>query len=278
MVEKTSPVGGAGLRVDEVSDLESLDEICGLFSRIWRSHPAEPHVTTELLRALTKAGNYVAGAYVDGVLVGASAGFFAPPAYEALHSHISGVLPELQTRSVGFALKLHQRAWALERGARAVTWTFDPLVRRNSYFNLTKLGATAQEYLPDFYGPMNDEINGLDQTDRLLVRWQLGDQRVLDACARSPQRIDAAEALAAGARIRLEVSADEEPILHERTDLPLLVAIPADIGQIRKGDPGRAARWRIALREALGNEMMEGATVEGFDRAGWYLLDGERAR
>jgi predicted GNAT superfamily acetyltransferase len=31
-----------------------------------------------------------------------------------------------------------------------VTWTFGPLVRRNAYFNLVKLGATAVAFHKDF--------------------------------------------------------------------------------------------------------------------------------
>src|SRR3712207_7442617 len=65
-----------------------------------------------------------------------------------------------------FRSKLHQRAWAIARGVHEVAWTFDPLVARNAWFNLTKLGARATEYLPNFYGPMDDGINGADESDR----------------------------------------------------------------------------------------------------------------
>src|SRR5699024_8773798 len=106
------------------------------YDRIWRPDPANPPVTTELLRALTKAGNYVTGAYDGAELIGACVGFFGEPAGAALHSHIAGVTGAARGRHVGFALKLHQRAWALRRGVREIAWTFDPLIRRNAYFNL----------------------------------------------------------------------------------------------------------------------------------------------
>ena len=39
-------------------------------------------------------------------------------------------------------------------------WTFDPLVARNARLNLTKLGATVDEYELGFYGVMSDELHG----------------------------------------------------------------------------------------------------------------------
>ena len=57
-----------------------------------------------------------------------------------LHSHMLATVPEWQSRGVGFALKLAQRAAALDAGFDDVRWTYDPLLARNAWFNLTKLG------------------------------------------------------------------------------------------------------------------------------------------
>ena len=72
------------------------------------------------------------GAFAGTRMVGASAGFFSAPPDPALHSHITGVAPGGQHRGIGFALKLHQRAWALARAVPVIVWTFDPLVARNA--------------------------------------------------------------------------------------------------------------------------------------------------
>ncbi|MFF5213377.1 hypothetical protein [Streptosporangium sp. NPDC000396] len=40
---------------------------------------------------------------------------------------------------------------------------------RNAHFNLAKLGASATEYTVDFYGQIDDGINGHDETDRLTA-------------------------------------------------------------------------------------------------------------
>jgi predicted GNAT superfamily acetyltransferase len=52
----------------------------------------------------------------------------------------------------------------------------------------------------------------------------------------------------------------------------LLVAVPADIEGLRSTDPAASQAWRTAVREVLGTLLAEGATVTGFDRAGWYVL------
>jgi predicted GNAT superfamily acetyltransferase len=249
----------AGVELREVTDLAGFGEVQRLFDTIWRPDPKSPPVTSELLRALTKAGNYVAAASRDGRMVGACVGFFGPPGEASMHSHIAGVIPELAGRSVGYALKLHQRAWALDRGVRTISWTFDPLMSRNAYFNLVKLGATAIEYLPDFYGGMHDGINGGDETDRLLVRWQLDAPR-------------AAAETGGDEVIALGREGDGAPAPGSLDGQRLRVAVPADIAAVRAADPDLARRWRAALREVLAPLMAGGARVTGFDKAGWYLL------
>ncbi len=229
-------------------------------------------MTIELLRAFSKAGNYVAGAFDGDELVGACVGFFGAPADEALHSHIAGVSAGARGRSVGFALKLHQRAWALLRGVSAVTWTFDPLVRRNAYFNLAKLGAPPEEYLANFYGGMHDAINGDDDSDRLLVHWRLDAPTVVAACVGTTVPVDAEAERTSGAAVALGISALGAPELGTLDGPALLVAAPADIEILRVRDPGCAKDWRIALREVLGTLIADGARVAGFDRAGWYVL------
>ena len=141
MVAADAAALAAGVSVREVTDLAELADVVALYATIW-GRSENPPVTLELLRAFTKAGNYVGGAFEGDRLVGACVGFFHAPAEDALHSHIAGVAPGLNGRHVGFALKLHQRAWAMLRGVSEIAWTFDPLVSRNAYFNVVKLAAS----------------------------------------------------------------------------------------------------------------------------------------
>ncbi|MEU4395745.1 GNAT family N-acetyltransferase [Kribbella sp. NPDC023855] len=264
----------AGVRVRGLHELADLDAVYRLYDSIWRPDPMNPPITTELLRALTKAGNYVSGAFDGDELIGACVGFFSPPLERAMHSHVAGVSGAARGRSVGFALKLHQRAWALQRGVEAISWTFDPLIRRNAYFNVTKLAARPTEYLTNFYGFMQDGINGGDDSDRLLVRWQLDAPDVGAAAARRPA-VTAVDRLPR-ATVALGFADDggpsTSPALGAR-DGTVLVGVPADVEKLRQTDPGVAKSWRAALREVLGGLLADGARVTGFDRAGWYVLE-----
>jgi len=267
----------AGVRIRTLTELDDLDAVYRLYDAIWRPDPKNPPVTTELLRALTKAGNYVAGAFDGAGLVGACVGFFSAPAGTAMHSHVAGVSRAALGRSVGFALKLHQRAWAIQRGVSEIAWTFDPLVSRNAYFNLAKLAALADEYLPNFYGDMNDGINGTGDTDRLLVRWDLHASGVTAACAGSVRPASAADETARGAAVALARSGDGTPVAGSLGAATLLVAVPPDVETLRGTDPGCAQDWRLAIREVLGGAMADGGAVAGFDRAGWYIVTRQPA-
>jgi predicted GNAT superfamily acetyltransferase len=242
------------LEIRELGEVADLAAVARLFESLWGGKP----VSAELLRAMAVAGNYVAGAYEADELLGACFGFLGET---GLHSHIAGVASHGLGRGVGYALKQHQRRWALDRGLGTISWTYDPLVRRNAHFNLTKLGARPVSYIPDFYGRMNDSINGADETDRLLVAWDLSSPR------RTVEPVDAATALTVGDDGGPAAGCLDGPVLR--------VAVPPDIEAMRRADPALARSWRIALREVLQELMVDGEVV-GFDRAGWYLIARER--
>ncbi|NGO75324.1 GNAT family N-acetyltransferase [Streptomyces sp. YC504] len=270
-----SAAHAAGCQVRPISALPELDAVCALFEGIWKPGGENGLVTPELLRAMDKAGSYVAGAFDGEHLVGACIGFFGPPPDGALHSHIAGVSARMRGRSVGFALKTHQRAWTLQRGATQVSWTFDPLVRRNAYFNLGKLAGRPTQYLPNFYGRMDDGINGADDTDRLLVTWPLTAPEVAAAChGRRPGEAVArpGDPPAEPAAVALGVTPSGRPRAQAVTGPRARVAVPEDIEALRRADPAAAASWRTAVRDVLGGLLADGWQVTGFERSGWYLL------
>jgi hypothetical protein len=65
------------------------------------------------------------------------------------HSHITGVRAGESDRRIRYAMKFHQRRWALDRGSRITSWTFDPLVSRNAYFNLCGPGVPVTPFAPE---------------------------------------------------------------------------------------------------------------------------------
>jgi predicted GNAT superfamily acetyltransferase len=279
----------AGVVIRELDTLAELDAMIALFDEIWVPEDGTSSISLDVLRALTKAGNYASGAYdlASGELLGACVGFFGPPAQAELHSHIAGVRAAGLGRSVGFALKVHQRAWCLRRGVRVIAWTYDPLIRRNAYFNMVKLGARPVEYLRNFYGVMDDLINGGTETDRVLVHWDLGSELAVDASAGrgkassygaerdhgavvavSPGDGGAPQAGLGLSRLGVDgLTLDGGP--GART---FLVGVPADIEAMRLSDPALASTWRTALRDALSPLLRAGGRVTGFDRNGWYVV------
>ena len=102
----------------------------------------------------SKPGGQVLGAFDStGRMVGftlALAGFHDGKPF--LHSHMAAVLPELQNQKIGRMLKLAQREEALSRGIRLIEWTFDPLELRNAHFNIVRLGAVMERFIPNCYG------------------------------------------------------------------------------------------------------------------------------
>lgn len=269
----------ASVHVRSLERPPDLVEAYRLLARVWGG---EPDVGPDLLRAIGFAGGYVAGAHRDGTLVGVSValvGWHHGDPAPHLHSHVTGTAPETQGRGVGFALKQHQRAWALAQGFGTVVWTYDPLLRRNAWFNLARLGAGAPEYLVDFYGDMLDPVNAGQGSDRLLVRWRLDSPAATAAAAGRPVAVGGP---AGPARVLLAVGDDGEPVPgpagtdEERG--PLLCGIPPDVEALRRSDPAAARRWRAAVRATLGERLGAGWRIAGFDRAGWYVLvDDEEA-
>jgi predicted GNAT superfamily acetyltransferase len=248
----------AGVRILPLDTLAAVQAAAALFAQVWRTEPTTPPLAAEVMRAVEHAGGYVVGAYAGGRLVGASSGFLGlAGSTPVLHSHISGVCEP--GRGIGLALKLHQKAWALDRRIGSITWTFDPLVRRNAWFNLAKLGAVGVEYLVDFYGPMSDGVNGGESSDRLFTRWDL---------TRTP-----APVAVEGAVLLLEDRGGAPaPADAAHRDEPLLVALPQDVEALRASHPSVARDWRLAVREALVPAFADGYRASGITRDGCLVL------
>ncbi|OKJ75317.1 GNAT family N-acetyltransferase [Streptomyces sp. CB02460] len=247
----------SALDLRELHTMEDLDTVSRLYAGIWGTDAGSPPVSAEVMRALSHAGNYITGAYEDGRLVGASVAFYGEPIGTTLHSHITGTA---MGRGVGLALKLHQREWALARGIKRITWTYDPLIRRNAYFNLVKLGARPEEYLQSFYGAMDDAINGGDESDRVLTAWDL-------TAPAGPYSPDLPADVA-----RAVTNDDGRPVIGPTDAATVLIDLPDDIESLRRTAPSSARDWRLAVRHALAGLLADGARVTGFHDRRSYVL------
>jgi predicted GNAT superfamily acetyltransferase len=254
--------------VKELDDLRALEE---LFADIW-GRPRPP-IVSDVLMALAHSGNYVAAAHLDGRLVGGLVGWLGgtPPDHLLLHSHILGVVVE--GRGLGFDLKQHQRLWCLERGVKVMEWTFDPLVRRNAYFNFNKLGAEAREYLVNFYGEMSDGINAGEESDRLLVSWRLDSRKAVEAAAGRPHNPAAQDLQRWKFDSLLSPGPGGEPMPGSSSARVVVCQAPEDIVALRRSDPQLARAWRIAMRNALSWAFDADYAITGVTRTGWYVLE-----
>jgi len=110
-------------------------------------------------------GGLVLGAFDGGRMVGflsAIPGLRGREPY--WHSHILAVSTASRDSGIGTQLKFAQKEHALQRGIRLIEWTFDPLMSRNAYLNIEKLGVIVRRYYPSFYGK---------DRDRLVAEWWL---------------------------------------------------------------------------------------------------------
>jgi predicted GNAT superfamily acetyltransferase len=254
------------------SEPEARDAVQAL-AQIWPRQDGKEPLPPELAWVFAHSGNYVAIARAGSDTVGAAIGFRGEDEDGIhLHSHIAGVLPQWQGSNVGYQLKQHQRSWAMRRGIDRITWTFDPLVARNAYFNVVKLGAHLTRYYVDFYGPMDDGINDGDETDRCLATWRLSGPAALAAAAGEFMPADLGHHRAAGAVEVLTRSESGAPSLSSSSAPVRLLQLPRDIVEMRGADAPLAREWRLALRRALTDAFRDGLEVVGVSRDSCYVV------
>lgn len=223
------------------------------------------------LRALVHAGDPVHLALdlarPGEPVIGFAVGFLGWAPVLHVHSHQVGVVGEHQHRGVGYALKLAQRATCLSHGIADMRWTFDPMVRRNTAFNLGALGARAAAFHPNFYGVMADAVNDGDASDRLEAIWDL--QRSL------PERRDPGTVPQPENQTGPSLLEDRDGWPHP-TQIDLspgaVMAVPAHYARLRRENPARAQAWRTAGRHILLAAYGAGLRVGRVTTTGYRLV------
>jgi predicted GNAT superfamily acetyltransferase len=171
------------------------------------------------------------------------------------------VLPPWRGRGVGLALKLAQRAGALDQGIEEIRWTYDPLLGANARFNLNRLRAVATAYFPDFYGDMPDKLNRGDRSDRFEVTWWLRSPQVDDALHRK-------ELIVPAVLYPSLLDAEGPPDAPQpketglAVDGPVTVQIPADYQRLRQQNPALAEAWRQASGRVFAECFKQGLEAE----------------
>jgi predicted GNAT superfamily acetyltransferase len=253
------------LRTDEMATASAL------LAEVWGLGPRESPMEPGLLVALAFSGSYVSGAFdAAGSMVGACSGFLGTASgHLLLHSHIAGVRWG-SGPGVGTALKLHQRAWCADRGIATVAWTYDPLIARNAWFNLGRLGAHVEAYLVDFYGRMDDGLNAGEESDRLLVHWPVEPEVLAE-----PAPADEAAHVHAALTVGDGGGPEPHPAVPVDADAVTL-AVPRDVEALRASTDAAtraaASAWRSAFRDAYADLHEQGWRVRRFEREGRYVL------
>ena len=230
------------IQVRELDNLQDQDFGRKIFDITW-SMDAGTEITPNLLQAMVHSGSYLSGAFIDNKIVGAAFAFPATNGGLHLHSHMTAVLPEYRDKGVGYALKIDQWNWAKKKNYSHLSWTFDPLVRRNAKLNIAKLGVDISAYHPNFYGDMPDALNAGDESDRLMVSWRTD--------------IDAPKA--------------RELITKPETG-DILIEIPEDIVAIRSKNQSESMKWRRQVREQFLAAFEKNGKVIGFSANNEYVV------
>jgi predicted GNAT superfamily acetyltransferase len=203
-------------------------------------------------------------AYLAGFVFGFPGLYSTPDGPRLKHcSHMLAVHPDYRGRGLGFKLKRAQWQMVRHQGLDRITWTFDPLLSRNAYLNIARLGAVCNTYLRELYGEMRDGLNIGLPSDRLEVDWWVNTKRVGRRLSRKSRlQLDLAHYLAAGAEIvnPTQVTQEGMPLpseLDKITDageigeqpVLVLIEIPADFEKLKSGDVELARTWRKHSRD-----------------------------
>ncbi len=270
---------------EEMSLVEELQR------QVWPGSETDV-VPAHLLLTATHNGGLVLGAFDAGRLVGMVFGFpgieQVPDGPRPKHcSHMMGVLPEYRNSGLGFALKRAQWQMVRHQGLDHVTWTYDPLLSRNAYLNIAKLGAVCNTYLREVYGEMRDGLNAGLPSDRFQVDWWVFTRRVERRLSKRPRGpFDLQHFLSAGIEPLYPVGKSGAGWITPPQSLPgipsarlHLVEIPGDFLALKAADMPLARAWRLFTRQVFEQAFAAGylATDFVFDagRSFYVLTHGE---
>lgn len=251
-----------------ITTAEDYDACVRMQHEIWGGTFTEV-VPTTILRVAQRIGGVTAGAFdAAGRLIGFVFGMTGTQEGSLVHwSDLLAVHPDARDKGIGRKLKLYQRELLMPLGIRTMFWTYDPLVAKNAYLNIVKLGARPVEYVVDMYGANTQSVlHGSLGTDRFVVAWDLASA---DGAGRG-RGMPAANASDNGGPppIVNPVAASAERRAAPAAGLPdvavVRVEIPADVQQVVGDDFETAMEWRAATRRAFTHYFGRGYRVTEF--------------
>jgi predicted GNAT superfamily acetyltransferase len=268
---------------------EEMTQVEQLQRAVWPGSETDV-VPMHLLIAAVHNGGLVIGAFEAGRIIGFVMGFpgleNTPDGPRPKHcSHMMGIHPDHQDSGAGFALKRAQWQMVRHQGLDHITWTYDPLLSRNAYLNIAKLGAVCSTYRRSEYGEMRDGLNAGLPSDRFQVDWWIRTRRVETRLGKRPRpSLKLGDVERTGLRplyqLRSEKGLPRPPEhLPPFQDRLLLAEIPGDFAALKSIDFALARDWRFFTREFFENAFAASYLVTDFviddrvgRRRGLYLL------
>ena len=248
-------------------------------------------VPAHMLITATHNGGLVIGAFLEDQIIGFVFGFpgieFIPDGPRPKHcSHMMGIHPDHRNSGVGFALKRAQWQMVRHQGLDHITWTYDPLLSRNAYLNIAKLGAVGNTYRRSEYGDMRDGLNAGLPSDRFQMDWWVNTRRVERRLSKRPRRPLKLENFSKAELQPLYepysgISGLMQPPEHFSTleGRLALAEIPSDFSTLKDADFSLARDWRFFSREVFETAFATGYIVTDFvydqSRSFYVLTHGE---
>jgi predicted GNAT superfamily acetyltransferase len=248
----------------EVRLLKNVDEYrqCELVqTHVWGA----PGVTREVITVAQEYGGAVIGTLVEGKVAGFICAFLAHYHGRLVHwSHMMAVERKYRDQGWGLKMKLVHRRIALARGLKSICWTFDPLQSRNARLNISRLGALAEEYVPDCYGRFPSLLEKGLPSDRWVANWRISTARVEERLRGKTPPFDPALPRVNETRLNSQGFPQIQKIRLDLTHRRLLVEIPAQTDDMRSKAMPLARRWRLEARRIFQHFLAKGYRVEDF--------------
>lgn len=285
------------MRAWNIHVLETAEEMAAvetLQREVWPGSETDV-VPAHLLITVVHNGGLVLGAFAENKLVGFVFGFpgleFTADGPRPKHcSHMAGVHPDYRDSGIGFALKRAQWQMVRHQDLDHITWTYDPLLSRNAYLNIARLGAVCSTYRRAEYGEMRDGLNAGLPSDRFQVDWWLNTHRVNRRLGKRPRpTLKLSHLTRVGVHPLYTLTMGDDHLPRPPEHVPALetqlvaAEIPPDFMALKGTDFALARDWRFFTREFFETGFAKGYIVTDFvydaghgqPRSLYVLTDGE---
>jgi len=275
--------------IRDITDITEMKLLEQMQADVWGMEDCSEIVPKDFLKIAAVNGGVLIGAYdQQNNILGFLFGFIGLKADGRIKhcSHMMGILPPYQKSGIGVRLKMVQRQIVRKQGIDLITWTVNPMEGVNAALNFGKLGVVCQNYLPNFYGEMEDDLNKGIPSHRFEAEWWIRSARVEKFMAN----------LENSARLNVEFTPEDvfvdrlvknggvEQLLPieqiGNVEGRLVLEVPSDFQRIKTMDPSRALDLLTYTNQFFTEATARGfivadfvSRVEAGERRNYYLLE-----